>query len=133
MDNIQQLLHKASIAKENAYAPYSHYQVGAAVLSENGSIYAACNVENISFPCGVCAEAGAISAMIAAGGKHIKEILVTSSGNDLVYPCGACLQRIAEFGNENTKIHLADAVEIRKTYLLKELLPYNFSERSIGK
>lgn len=133
MDKLQQLLQKANIAKQNAYAPYSHYQVGAAILSENGNIYTACNVENISFPCGVCAEAGAISAMIVAGDKHIDAILITSSGNDLVYPCGACLQRIAEFCDDKTKIYLADSTKIRKIYCLKDLLPYNFNEESIGK
>jgi len=133
MDVIQELFQKAATAKNRAYAPYSKYQVGAAVLSEEGNIYTGCNVENISFPCGVCAEAGAISAMIVAGEQKLKAVLVTSSGENLVYPCGACLQRIAEFGNEDTKIYLADATKICRIHSLKELLPYNFKEESIGK
>jgi cytidine deaminase len=133
MDKLQQLLQKAISAKANAYAPYSHYQVGAAVLSDKGNIYAACNVENISFPCGTCAEAGAISAMVTAGDTKIKSILITSNGKELVYPCGACLQRIAEFGDNDTIIYLANTQRICQEYTLKNLLPYNFNEESIGK
>lgn len=126
MEISQQLFNRASQAKANAYAPYSQYCVGAAVCAESGNIYASCNVENISFPCGTCAEAGAISAMIAGGDKKITAILVVSDGKDLVYPCGACLQRIAEFSNEQTVIYLADKEKICKTYQLKDLLPHNF-------
>jgi len=64
MEKNSTLLQKANIAKANAYAPYSKFYVGAAILSENNNIYLGCNVENVSFPCGTCAEAGAISAMI---------------------------------------------------------------------
>ena len=132
MDKIQKLFLKAVEAKDNAYAPYSKYHVGAAILSSGDKIYASCNVENISFPCGTCAEAGAISSMIAAGEKKIKAILITSNGNDLVYPCGACLQRIAEFSDKKTKIYLADDKEVRQTYSLKDLLPYNFKTKDLS-
>ncbi len=128
----QELLKLANKAKTMAYAPYSQYKVGAAICSENDKIYAACNVENISFPCGTCAEAGAISAMIAGGDSKIKEILIVSSGKELVYPCGACLQRIAEFSDENTIISLSDGVKICKEYHLKDLLPYNFKATELG-
>ena len=124
----EQLLKQALKARENAYAPYSHYSVGAAIYTQSGKIYSSCNVENISFPCGVCAEAGAISAMIAGGDTKIKTILVVSDGDNLVYPCGACLQRIAEFADEKTEICLADTQKIHKTYTLKELLPHCFKE-----
>lgn len=126
MEITLQLFEKASKAKENAYAPYSQYHVGAAICAESGKIYSACNVENISYPCGTCAEAGAISAMVAGGDKKIAAILVVSNGKDLVYPCGACLQRIAEFSDEKTVIYLADKEKICKTYHLKDLLPHNF-------
>ena len=126
MDIKKQLFEQAKNARLQAYAPYSKYCVGASVYSENNKIYSACNVENISFPCGICAEAGAISAMIASGDKKIKAILIISDGKDLVYPCGACLQRIAEFSDEETQIYLANLDEICKTYTLKELLPYGF-------
>ncbi len=126
MEIKQQLWEKAKAARLNAYVPYSNYPVGAAVLAESGKIYASCNVENISFPCGTCAEAGAIAAMVAGGDKKIKEILIVSGGKDLVYPCGACLQRIAEFADEKTIIYLADLTEIRQTHHINNLLPHNF-------
>lgn len=133
MDIKEQLFEKAKSVREDAYAPYSHYKVGAAILSEHQKIYVGCNVENVSFPCGTCAEAGAIASMIASGDKKIEAILITASGKDLVYPCGACLQRIAEFGDDNTIIYLANIEKICKKYLLKDLLPYNFKEEEIGK
>ncbi len=126
MEISQQLFERAVTVKSNAYAAYSHYCVGAAIYSESGKIYASCNVENISYPCGTCAEAGAISAMVAGGDKKIAAILITSDGKDLVYPCGACLQRIAEFADAKTLIYLADKEKICQTYHLNDLLPHNF-------
>lgn len=127
MEKTEQLLERAVESQKNAYAPYSKYHVGAAILSENDNVYSSCNVENASYPCGICAEAGAISAMISGGDKQIKAILITSDGDELVYPCGACLQRIAEFSNENTKIYLAKSNKIIKEHKITELLPYNFT------
>lgn len=126
MEIEQQLFEKAKTARLEAYAPYSNYKVGAAIYTQSGNVYASCNVENISFPCGTCAEAGAIAAMVAGGDREIKEFLVLSDGKELVYPCGACLQRIAEFADESTKIYVADTKAIRQTYYLKDLLPHNF-------
>ena len=126
MEIKDQLLQKANDAKNNAYAPYSNYKVGAAILTKSGNIYSSCNVENISFPCGTCAEAGAIAAMIAGGDKKISAILVVADAKELVYPCGACLQRIAEFSDDETIIYLADGKKVCKTYNIKELLPQNF-------
>lgn len=132
MEISQQLFTKALAAQKNAYAPYSRYQVGAAVYTESQKIYASCNVENVSFPCGTCAEAGAIAAMIAGGDCKIKALLVVSDGRDLVYPCGACLQRIAEFSDAETVIYLADKNEIRKTYQLADLLPHTFKTMELA-
>ena len=124
----EMLLKQAKTAQMHAYAPYSEYMVGAAIYTESKKIYQGCNVENVSFPCGTCAEAGAIAAMVAGGDKKIEAILILADGKNIVYPCGACLQRIAEFADENTKIYLADTKKIHKTYTLKELLPYSFKE-----
>lgn len=132
MEVSQQLLAEALAAQKNAYAPYSKYYVGAAIYSESQKIYASCNVENISFPCGTCAEAGAISAMVAGGDRKIKAILVVSGGKDLVYPCGACLQRIAEFSHNDTIIYLANKNEIRKTYHVADLLPHTFQTMELA-
>ena len=125
----EELLRLATFAMNNAYAPYSKYFVGAAIYSVEGKFYYSCNVENVSFPCGTCAEAGAISSMISNGDKKISAILITSSGKELVYPCGACLQRIQEFATDDTLIYLANNNEIIKTYFLKDLLPQQFSPK----
>ena len=120
MDIKRELFEKAKQAGENAYAPYSGYKVGAALCTPEGEIYASCNVENISFPCGTCAEAGAIKAL-----------LVVAGGEDLVYPCGACLQRIAEFAEPETAIYLASPGGIRRECRLKELLPCAFKSSEV--
>ena len=112
----------------NAYAPYSKFRVGAAVLAEDGKIYAGCNTENVSYPCGTCAEAGAIAAMAAAGARKIAKILIVSDGKTLVTPCGACLQRIREFADDNTEIILSDESENERILSISELLPHAFEE-----
>lgn len=132
MDIAQELFKRALSARLNAYAPYSHYKVGAAIYAENEKIYASCNVENLSFPCGTCAEAGAIAAMVADKGGKIQKILIVADAKELVYPCGACLQRIAEFATPKTEIYLADIKEIKKAYTLTELLPHNFTAKELS-
>lgn len=131
MDIRSQLFSSASNAMHNAYAPYSKFKVGAAIYSNKQQIYSGCNVENISFPCGTCAEAGAISSMIANGETNIIEMLITADSQDLITPCGACLQRIAEFSTTNTLIHLANTDGIQKTLSIQELLPHNFTAKEL--
>ncbi len=128
MNNTQKLFDLAAEAARNAYAPYSKFRVGAALLADDGQFYAGCNVENISFPVGTCAETGAIAAMVAGGGKKIKEILIFADSPRLISPCGACRQRIAEFAEPQTTVYLADSSGIRKSYTVAELLPFSFSE-----
>lgn len=128
MNNTQKLFDLAAEAARNAYAPYSKFRVGAALLADDGQFYAGCNVENISFPVGTCAEAGAIAAMVAGGGKKIKEILIFADSPRLISPCGACRQRIAEFAEPQTTVYLADSSGIRKSCTVAELLPFSFSE-----
>lgn len=128
MEIAKMLFKQAKEAQANAYAPYSKYKVGAAIYTKSKKIYVGCNVENVSFPCGTCAEAGAIAAMIAGGDKEIASILILATGKNLVYPCGACLQRIAEFSTSETTVYLADMEKICKTYTFAELLPYGFKE-----
>lgn len=131
MSQLSLLFNQALNARQNAYAPYSHFAVGAAVLSANGKIYAGCNVENISYPCGTCAEAGAIAAMNADGGRLIKDIVVVADGNSLISPCGACLQRIFEFADAETTVHLADLTGIKQSLKITKLLPVSFNEGSL--
>lgn len=128
MKKNQQLFNFARQAMLNAYAPYSNFRVGAAALAENGKIYAGCNTENVSYPCGTCAEAGAIAAMVADGARKIAKILIVSDGKALVTPCGACLQRIKEFSDKNTEIILSDQDENEQIYLISDLLPHAFEE-----
>ena len=112
----------------NAYAPYSNFSVGAAILSENDKLFGGCNVENAAYPEGTCAEAGAISAMIAGGCKKIKEIYIVSKSENIVSPCGGCRQKIREFSSDQTKIFLCNIKWEYKLFSLNELLPFSFSE-----
>ncbi len=130
MNNIDKLLNLAKSASQNAHAPYSNFHVGAAILSDSDNFYSGCNVENIAFPIGTCAEAGAIAAMVSNGDKKIKEILIYAASQELITPCGACRQRIAEFSDSQTLVHLADDEGVKKTLTIKELLPYTFKDIS---
>ena len=91
------LYERAKTVMEKAYAPYSKFKVGAAIFDENGKYHVGCNIENAAYPIGNCAEASAISAMIASNGNKIIAISVTGYGNLLCTPCGGCRQRIREF------------------------------------
>ncbi|MBE6444821.1 MAG: cytidine deaminase [Alphaproteobacteria bacterium] len=128
MNNKQKLFDLAIKAAKNAYSPYSNFAVGAAILADDNNFYFGCNVENISYPVGTCAESGAIASMIANGAKQIKEILIFANSKTLIVPCGACRQRIAEFSTPQTLVHLADTEGVQKTYTIDELLPLSFSE-----
>ncbi len=116
----------ARAAQRQAYAPYSHFLVGAALRAESGAIYAGCNVENAAYPQGACAETGAISAMALAGERRIAEMLVIGDGEGLCTPCGGCRQRIREFAAQETPVHIAGPNGVRITLTLAELLPYSF-------
>ena len=129
----EKLFVTARSMQKRAYVPYSSFRVGAAIWADNNEVFSGCNVENISYPCGTCAEAGAIAAMIAGGGKKIREILITADGQSLITPCGACLQRIKEFSDENTLIHLSDKTGIKQTLNIKDLLPLAFDDEELHK
>ncbi|MCS5591271.1 MAG: cytidine deaminase [Gammaproteobacteria bacterium] len=113
-------------AMKNAYAPYSNYSVSALIITGSGQQYIGCNVENASYPEGLCAEASAISAMVVAGEKHIKQIYIMSQDKTGATPCGGCRQRIREFADSNTLITLCSEDEIIKTYCISDLLPHSF-------
>jgi len=124
--NAEQLFLQAKEAMQHAYAPYSSFQVGAAVLAANGKIYSGANVENAAYPQGNCAEASAIAAMIRDGEKQIIEMAVIGKGNNLVTPCGGCRQRIREFAQASTFIHVCGMDGIKRSFTLEELLPFSF-------
>ena len=133
MNTAEKLFNLARQAREHAYAPYSAFRVGAAILSENNNCYSGCNVENVSYPCGTCAEAGAIAAMINGGDSLIAEILIIADSADIITPCGACLQRIKEFSRPETKIRLANLNGIVTTYTVREMLPHAFNAEELKK
>jgi cytidine deaminase len=121
----------ALAAREQAYAPYSRFAVGAAVRAASGRIYAGCNMENAAYPVGICAEASALAAMIAQGEREMIEALVVADSPDPVTPCGACRQRLAEFGDAATPVHAAGPEGVRATYTLGELLPHGFGPKML--
>jgi len=116
----------ARTAMTRAYAPYSRFSVGAVVRGASGALYAGCNVENVAFPQGSCAEASAISALIMAGERRIIEVLVMGKGPALVSPCGGCRQRLREFALDATPVCFCDPDGLRRTVSLGELLPLSF-------
>lgn len=121
-----ELLAAAEAVRARAYAPYSRFQVGAALLADDGRIYAGCNVENAAYPQGNCAEASAIAAMIAGGGRRIRRLYVTGPGTAPVTPCGGCRQRIREFADADVTIvsHGIEGRPLART--LAQLLPHSF-------
>jgi cytidine deaminase len=125
-ETLAALFEAAKAAQAKAYAPYSRFNVGAAILTPSGAIYAGCNVENAAYPQGACAEAGAISAMALAGERRIAEILVIGDGDAFVTPCGGCRQRIREFAALDAPIHIAGPEGVRASFTLDELLPHSF-------
>ncbi len=126
VDKLAALFAAAKAAQAKAYAPYSRFNVGAAILTPSGAIYAGCNVENAAYPQGACAETGAISAMLMGGEHRIAEILVIGDGEGLVTPCGGCRQRIREFAALDAPIHIAGPDGVRASFTLDELLPHSF-------
>lgn len=121
-----QLYAAAESVRQRAYVPYSRYKVGAAILADDGKIYAGCNIENAAYPQGNCAEASAIAAMIIGGARRIERIYVTGPGKDPVTPCGGCRQRIREFADLEVVVtsHGVDGDPLHMT--LAELLPHSF-------
>jgi len=130
MADSNELFEAAKRVREYAHAPYSRFHVGAALRLADGEIVVGCNVENVAYPEGTCAEAGAIAAMCAAGGsRDISEVVVIADSDPPVTPCGGCRQKLVEFGRKDTPIHLADLSGIRATMTLAELLPGAFSTK----
>jgi cytidine deaminase len=126
------LLAAAKHARSRAYAPYSKFKVGAAILADDGAVYSGGNVENAAYPNGVCAETSAISAMVLGGAKKIREIAVMAGGPKLVTPCGGCRQRIAEFADPDTPVHICGPEGSKTTFTIAELLPASFDKRNLG-
>ncbi|MEN9629390.1 MAG: hypothetical protein RJA10_2617 [Pseudomonadota bacterium] len=123
---VQRLFDAARAARLQAHAPYSKFLVGAALLDEHGRIHAGCNVENSAYPQGVCAEGGALSAMVLAGGRRLQAALVVGAGDKLCTPCGGCRQKLREFAGDDLPVLVADPTGLRARFTLGELLPHGF-------
>lgn len=131
------LIQTATAARLHAHAPYSGFLVGAALRCDDGSVHAGCNVENAAYPQGVCAEAGAISAMVLAGanaaGRRIAALVIAAGGDRPCPPCGGCRQKIREFAPPEAAIIMVDEHgTIVMQSSLGELLPYSFGPDSLG-
>lgn len=121
-------LKQAALAvRENAYVPYSSFKVGAAIRASSGEIYVGCNVENVAYPEGTCAEAGAIAAMVAAGETAIVEAYVIAGSPMPVTPCGGCRQKLAEFAGRDVCVTMATTSGIEQISTVGDLLPGVFN------
>lgn len=130
-----ELIKAAVAAQARAYAPYSRFKVGAAVLDAQGRIHAGCNVENAAYPEGICAETAALAAMVLAGGRAAVEVVICGEGPGPVLPCGGCRQRLRELAGADLAVH-AVSVDGRllASHSLAELLPHAFGpEHLTGK
>lgn len=129
---IDALLNEALAARAKAYAPYSHFAVGACILTREGKLHAGCNVENAAYPLGQCAEASAIGNMIVGGSRDIQAVLVVADTPTPILPCGGCLQKISEFGEGTIDIICCNLKGLQKNFKLHELLGQPFQRDAAG-
>ena len=130
--SVEALFAAAREAYDNAYAPYSKFPVGAAVLTPEGEIFSGANVENAAYPQGWCAETSALSAMVRAGRRRVAEVCVVGGGTGLCTPCGGCRQKLREFAGPDTPVHIAGPDGVRARFTLAELLPESFGPENLG-
>ena len=116
----------ATAARENAYAPYSNFRVGAAMRAASGKIYVGANVENVSYPVGTCAEEAALAAMVVAGETDVIEAYVIADSPEPVPPCGACRQRLKEFGEDGVTVWMGTTEGKEESTTIGDLLPGAF-------
>ena len=135
-DKIKELIEKALNAREGAYAPYSSFSVGAAILFDSGNIYTGANCENASYTAGICAERVALFSAISKGERNPLAIAVVGGKVeklpcDIITPCGICRQALCEHGAEDTLIICAKSTDEYTLYTLGELLPGAFTKESL--
>jgi cytidine deaminase len=127
MTDTTALIAAARDVRDNAWAPYSRFKVGAAIRAASGRIYVGCNVENVAYPEGTCAEAGAIAAMVAAGETRLTEVAVIADSPAPVPPCGGCRQKLAEFGAGDVRVTMATTDGLTQATTIADLLPGRFT------
>lgn len=133
MSSKEELLREATRVRENAYVPYSNFKVGAAVRAASGAVFSGCNVENVAYPQGTCAEAGAIAAMVAGGETNIIEVAVIADSPEPVTPCGGCRQKLSEFCGPDVPITMATTSGKQTTLTMADILPGAFSTHHMSK
>ena len=126
MAAIDEMIERATKVRCCAYAPYSNYQVGICIRTESDTLFVGCNVENVAYPVGQCAEANAIGAMVSQGARKIKEVVIVVDDKSLCPPCGGCRQRLSEFSSPQTHIHLYNLSGDGRTFTMLEFLPVPF-------
>lgn len=121
------LLNDALSVRERAWVPYSRFKVGAAIRAQSGAVYVGCNVENVAYPQGTCAEAGAIAAMVAGGDTRIAEVVVVADSEHPTTPCGGCRQKLREFAGPEVKVTMVTLEGRSMTMTMDQLLPGAFT------
>ena len=130
--DIKKLAQESIAAKEFAHTPYSHFRVGAALLTKDGGIYRGCNIENAAYTPTNCAERTAFFKAVSEGKKEFTAIAINGDANDYLYPCGVCRQVMAEFCDLKTfKVIIAKSTEDYLEYTLEELLPLAFTGKDM--
>ena len=125
-DGLDGLKEAALAVRERAYAPYSEFKVGAALRTASGAVFVGCNVENVAYPEGTCAEAGAIAAMVAAGEREVAAVYVVAGSPMPVTPCGGCRQKLAEFAAPEVAVVMATTGGVEQRTTVGDLLPGAF-------
>jgi cytidine deaminase len=125
-ETMHSLLRAALAVRGHAYAPYSHFAVGAALLDEQGRVHAGCNIENAAYPQGLCAEAAALAHLVTAGGQRIIAAVVVGEAAQPVTPCGGCRQKLREFAADDCPVWSANGQAFTARFTLGELLPASF-------
>lgn len=129
---MDELMSAARAVRDNAHAPYSGFAVGAALRALSGRVYVGCNVENVAYPQGTCAEAGAIAAMVAGGDRVITAVAIIADGAAPVAPCGGCRQKLAEFAGPDVPVAMAMLDGTSHSTTLGALLPGAFGADQMG-
>lgn len=125
----KKLINTAIKYKDNAYCPYSNFRVGASLQAKSGKIYGGCNIENASYPCGICAERVALGKAVSEGEKEFLAVAIVTDSKNYDYPCGMCRQVLSEFGN--LKIILAKSTTEFEETDLNALLPHQFDSKNL--